>query len=470
MSPIGRVLVCALGWAHAVRSQRCNTLPQNEYAQASPSSQGFDSAKLQDALNYASVMGSSSIKVFRHGCLVGSGLRDPLLERVPELNAGQTKTVVALLAGIVAGRGWVDIDAPIDQYVEPGLGDAAHRNRTLRNFMNLVAGQRVNHVTGLNLFADISRYREYFSTELLRPAGEYYEFDEITPSVVTHILERQVQLNTGTNVDFQDFAQTEPFNKLGIPRSAYFWQKDRAGDTTGYSGLWLRPLEYGRLGLLMLNEGAFGGRQIVPAGFIRQMRQGTTANCGFGVYAWLNSCKPGEQQVNTDYLTRRLYSGEAWVQSAPSDMWYSLGLGTNTFVIPSLDMVVSRAGYQELDTIPGALNLDLHGAFPGNAGGPGEHEFFRRLMAAVTDMPADVRATIQNSGPYNRPADNNVDTQPFLVPLDAAVGSYLGVGPHAAEGCNALRCNGADNDGLLYLLQIPRTGLGLIGLERRPSG
>lgn len=76
----------------------------------------------------------------------------PQQERVPRLNTGQTKAVVALVAGILAERGWVDLDAPIDDYDEPRLGCAVHRSRILHSSMNLVGGQEVNHINGLNLF------------------------------------------------------------------------------------------------------------------------------------------------------------------------------------------------------------------------------------------------------------------------------------------------------------------------------
>jgi hypothetical protein len=92
-------------------------------------------------------------------------------------------------------------------------------------------------------------------------------------------------------------------------------------------------------------------------------------------------------------------------------------------------MIVSRAGYQELDTVPGAVNGDLHGAFPGNVGGPGDHEFLRLLMDAVKYIPPSVQRTIKNSGPYNRPPDENVNVTKFLLPLSAPLGSYTALGP-----------------------------------------
>lgn len=144
-------------------AKSCNMPASDEYHTTGPEAVGMDSGKLKAALSYAAVDGSFSVKVFRHGCEVGEGFRDPLMDRVPSLNAGQTKAVVTMIAGIAADRGWVDLDAPIDRYVEPGLGDAAHRSRTLRQLMQLTSGVQVNHVEGLNFFTDISRTREYFS-------------------------------------------------------------------------------------------------------------------------------------------------------------------------------------------------------------------------------------------------------------------------------------------------------------------
>jgi hypothetical protein len=152
-------------------------------------------------------------------------------------------------------------------------------------------------------------------------------------------------------------------------------------------------------------------------------------------------------------------------------MYFTLGLGDSTFVIPSLHMVVTRSGMQELDTLPGALRGSGDDAFPGTPGGPGVHEFFRLLMDAVTDMPASVRASIQNSGPYHRPRKTGVDLKPFVDPPDAARGSYLSLGPGAREGCGPLGCQGAPNDGYRrYITQIPRTIPGVLGAETRPDG
>jgi hypothetical protein len=45
--------------------------PQDEYTTTTPDAVGLDATKLKVALDYAALGGSSSIKVFRNGCLAG---------------------------------------------------------------------------------------------------------------------------------------------------------------------------------------------------------------------------------------------------------------------------------------------------------------------------------------------------------------------------------------------------------------
>jgi CubicO group peptidase (beta-lactamase class C family) len=76
------------------------------------------------------------------------------------------------------------------------------------------------------------------------------------------------------DLDFQDYAQRELFDQLGIPTSAYFWQRDRSGTTTGYSQLFLRPLESGRLGELIVTGGVYDGKRVVSKKYMREFRTG----------------------------------------------------------------------------------------------------------------------------------------------------------------------------------------------------
>ncbi|MGH3718619.1 MAG: serine hydrolase domain-containing protein [Pseudonocardiaceae bacterium] len=448
----------------------CAMTRTGEYGRADPAAAGLDPARLRVALAYANLSNPLTMKVFRHGCLLAEGPRDPLFNRVPADNWGQTKTITALITGIAQDQGLVDIDAPIGTYLPADLGDAAHRAVTLRNLLQASSGVEVNQVRGLNFFADQSRPREFFTMRLVHQPGTYYEYDQTATSVIIYVVQHAIWRRE-PGLDFQDYAQRELFDQLGIPRSAYFWQRDRAGTTTAYSQLFLRPLETGRLAELILTDGVYDHKRIISERYLREFRTAATTNCSYGFLTFLNSCRPGQIQVDVSVPSRRDPGGVPWIASAPADMIFTDGIGIRIYVIPSLDLVVTRSGEQELDLLPSVTRGDVENAVPGRPGAAGTHEFFRLLMAAVTDMPEQVRATIANSGPYDRPPQVGFDPTHFVYPLDAPAGTYLSVGPGAPQGCNPLGCKGEPNDGVpRYVGDIPRTVPGILGAQTRPDG
>ena len=455
--------------APAAGAPACELTRTGEYERSDAAAQGFDQAKLQDALNYASVMGSNTIKVFRHSCLVGEGLRDPLTERVVDDSWGQTKTVVSLLTGIAAGRGDLDLDAPISDHLPADLGDAAHRAVTLRQLLHATSGAEVNQVRGLNFVADDSRVRDWFAQPITHRPGTYYFYDQTATSVIVYVTQRAMSARAGHTVDYQDFAQSALFDNLGIPKSSYFWQRDRTGVSSGYSQLFMRPLEFGRLGEVILRDGRFQGRQVVPADYLTEFDHGSEANCGYSVLTFVNNCRPGETRVDVGVPVREQTDGAPWVASAPADMIFTDGVGTRTYVIPSLDLVVTRSGEQEFDTVPSAARGDVNNVVPGRPGAAGTHEFFRKLMAAVTDMPDDVRATIANSGPYDGPPKVGFDASQYVNQPTAPLETTSGIG--LPGNCGPLGCAGEPNDGLARTGgDVPRVVPGTVGAETRPDG
>ncbi|MGH3693645.1 MAG: serine hydrolase domain-containing protein [Pseudonocardiaceae bacterium] len=463
------------GWAQtspadSPRSERCAMTRTGEYQQADPAAAGLDPVKLKAAMDYANLSNPLTMKVFRHGCLLAQGPRDRLFDRVPANNWGQTKTITALITGIAQDQGYLDIDAPIGSSLPADLGDAQHRAVTLRNLLQASSGVEINQVRGLNFYADQSRAREFFTMPIVHEPGTYFEYDQTATSVIIYVVQRAIWRHE-PGLDFQDYAQRELFDRLGIPASAYFWQRDRAGTTTGYSQLYLRPLEIGRLGELIRTGGVYDQRRVISERYLRELHTAARTNCGYGFLTFLNSCRPDQTQVDVSVPTRRDAGGVPWVASAPADMVFTDGIGIRTYVIPSLDLVITRSGEQELDTLPSALRRDVEGVVPGRPGAAGTHEFFRLLMAAVTGMPEQVRATIANSGPYDRAPEVGFDATHFLHPLDAPAGSYLSIGPGAAQGCNPLGCEGEPNDGIQrYISDIPRTIPGIVAAETRPDG
>ncbi|MGQ0842857.1 MAG: serine hydrolase domain-containing protein [Sporichthyaceae bacterium] len=451
-----------------------------EYPVSSPEAVGLDSAKLKAAVDYWTSENSETVKVFRNGCLVAESGRDPLLERIPRQNWSQTKTVNALVAGVAVRQGLIKVDAPIGDYLPEGLGDAAHRAIKVRHVLNMTTGLDMNWVRGLNFFGDISRPREAMAAPLVNTPGQYFWYDQTTPSLLTYVVQRALIKQRGGQ-DYQDFAQKEFFNKLGIPASAYWWQRDRSGNTLGYSQLFLRPLEFGRLGEVMRNNGVFQGERLIDSSYMKQLRVGSKANCGNGFMVWLNRCKAGEKQFDANLFARKqVEKPGAWITSAPSDMYLSFGYhGQHTFVIPSLGMVITRTGETAPDTVQNLPNDGAMGSQIGAPFGQGYFNFFTKLMSGVTNMTAAQKSLISNKdGVFDTEAPTlNVDWETFDPSVEGP-GSYLALGSAAPTGCTVAGCEGETNGGnVRWMSDVPRTFAGIapaqVGtarIESRPNG
>jgi len=102
-------------------------------------------------------------------------------------------------------------------------------------------------------------------------------------------------LRAAVRMPLADYLSVKVWRPMGAEFDAT-WHVDMAGQEFGYSGLNATLRDWGRLGMLLANDGALNGRQIVPAEWVRamtnaeapHMRVGTaTANNGYGYQTWL---------------------------------------------------------------------------------------------------------------------------------------------------------------------------------------
>lgn len=365
-----------------VATADCALTRAASYPRAEAAAVGLDSAAVHAAVAYWVNEGAENLKVFRHGCLVAEGTLDAATDQIQRQNWSQTKTVSALIAGVAVRQGVLGVDDPIGKYLPAGVGDEAHRAITVRHLLTMTSGLELRPVENMALNADLSGPREAMAFPMRHKPGTYFEYDQHAAALLNWSVE-QALAGAGRG-DYPQFAQREFFGPLGIPTSAYFWQRDHAGTPMTHSHLYLRPLDFGRIGELLRTRGEFDGVRLVDADYLRLLRTGTQANCGYGFTVWLNSCAGNERQVNASIITRReINPARPWIASAPADMYYSWGAhGQHIFVIPSLDLVITRSGERSPDNSSDTAHLDEDMIWNGSQKA-GYEEFFRLLLTGV---------------------------------------------------------------------------------------
>ncbi|MBF6179015.1 serine hydrolase domain-containing protein [Nocardia otitidiscaviarum] len=385
-------------------STTCATPSGREFERARPESTGLDSALLADALAFAATRNRLNVQVFRHNCLIGEGPTNAQTGNTPWNVWSITKSVVALLAGIAWDRGRLDIGAPIDRYLPPGLGSAKHRSLTVEHLLTESSGLRIGVIT--EGFSGVIPIDPNSAVQALGVPFDYepgtrFVYSQRNVDLLAYVIERAV------GEPLQRFAQREFFDPLGIPPTDYYWARDRSGNTYGYAHLMIPPNDLARIGMLVAAGGDWGGRRIVSEAYLRQaITPSATSSC-YGYLFWLG---PGCAE-NPEFL--------------PDDVYSMSGLGLqHVYIVPSLDLMVVWTGVFGTHTDRGVTGILQYGMEV-------PHEFFRRLLRAFWDSP------IPDPGRYVEPPLRLDPRRYFDGDIALAI---LGLGPAAYPGCNVLSC------------------------------
>lgn len=349
------------------------------FTTTSPERTDLDSAAVRAAIGDPTMFTSSSIRIYRHDCLVGESANDPQTEAVPQELWSATKSVMSMIVGVAVTRGDISLDDTVGRFLPQA--DAAHGAITLRQLMTQTSGLAfawANDVAAIS--GDSVAYA--LSLPFVHEPGSYFEYAQTTLEVIGAMVEAAV------GRDLQDYAQAELFAPLGIARSRWHWERDGAGHTLGFAGLSMTSIDLARLGSMLLNGGRWRDRRVISSDYVTSMGQPGTANGGYGLLTWTNR--------GTDFYTAsslvRHHIEHRWIVSAPPDLFAMSGLFDQVvLIIPSLDMVVVRTGGPEF------------------AAG-WTHAFMKRLLDGLLDVH------LPDPGPL--PQDLAVDLTDFSKLID----------------------------------------------------
>lgn len=269
------------------------------------------------------------------------------------------KAVQSLLVGIAIDEGAIgSVEDPVGRYFPPWRSDPRGKI-PLRSLLDMSSGLEN---PGWGPRALNPEWRLWFGRDVPgavagrrseRPAGERFDYNNANSELLVAVLEQ------ASGSRYADYLATRLWRPLGN-RPARLALDRPGGHARGFACLFATAADWLRIGLLLLNEGRAGHRQIVPAAWIRDMRSPSRAHPNFGYHVWLGS----------PHLPRRTYtpaSATAILAAAPyraPDLYFLDGIGGNrVYVVPSRDLVAVAVGGQLRDDwddarLPNAL-LDL---------------------------------------------------------------------------------------------------------------
>lgn len=292
-----------------------------------------------------------SILIVRNGKLVFeeylNGWDPARIHRLQSVTKGFTSTLV----GVAIEQGFIgSLDDPIRDYLPDysGFFGGKKDSVTVRHLLTMSAGFKWNE--GETYYADPKRCDphlaeasdDYLKYLLERPIveepGTVWRYNSGYPNILGHIIEER------SGMKIVEFAYRNVFEPLGIKRA--FWMFISGENKPSCAGgLRLISRDLARYGYLYLREGAWEGKQVVPAGWVRESLRGhfvSDGNVGRG-YWW----------------------GKVKSLDGLHDIFFTSGTGGQyVIVIPDLDTVVVTTAVFNTDKGDAVAMLLLESLFP----------------------------------------------------------------------------------------------------------
>lgn len=214
----------------------------------------------------------TGLLVLKNGEIVAERYR---YGRTPEarfLSFSMAKSVNALLIGIALDKGLIaSLDDPAEKYVT-GLAGSAYGGTTVRQLLRMSSGVKFTELYDGN--DDIARLGRAMAgngprpvpllksfNERVNPAGEKFAY----ATAESEVLRRVLAAAAGRNLS--ELTSEWLWQPLGAERDA-FWRVSADGQEQAGGGFNATLRDWGRLGLLLAQDGKAGGVQVVPREYL----------------------------------------------------------------------------------------------------------------------------------------------------------------------------------------------------------
>jgi CubicO group peptidase (beta-lactamase class C family) len=285
--------------------------------------------------------------VSQHGCVVTEMYFNDMDVSTPHLSQSVAKSIVGTLAGILVGRGILDPQAPLVEYV-PELAVCGYADAHVFHVLNMRSGVHFGEDYGVP-GSDIARIdiasgwrpqpdahapltiRDVILTlHKAREHGEFFEYRSIETDVLAWAMER------AAGASLAELVSRELWSRLGVEHDAYF-TVDTAGTALADGGFNATLRDYARFGQLMVHDGRVGDEQVVPPQWVAACRTGDTAAFG---------------SPYSDISPGGAYSNQWWVNDIMHGDFMARGVfGQLIYIDPEHELVVVK-----LSTWPDYLN------------------------------------------------------------------------------------------------------------------
>jgi CubicO group peptidase (beta-lactamase class C family) len=239
---------------------------------STPEEEGLDAdavhAAYERLFDQNEYLESRSLLIIANGKLVSEGYTRTLRDRQRLQHIKScSKSFTSMLAGIALEQGALSgIDVRLGDILEEAAGSGGGKGDIrLEDLLLMASGLDWDNSvqTGDMMIEEpANTVRFILDRGLSHDPGTHGEYKDCD----THLIGAMVARATGR--DLMDLAREHLFDPLGIANAK--WEEGRDGLEYGAYGLWLRPRDMARVGVMVSRGGVWQDRQLVPADWLSE--------------------------------------------------------------------------------------------------------------------------------------------------------------------------------------------------------
>jgi len=253
-----------------------------------------------------------------------------------------SKSVMGCVVGMLADTGALDVTAAVDYYV-PELALAGYRGATIQDVLDMRSGisfseeylkpdaevrlleQVIGWAPREQLVLPTSMYEYLATLQANRPHGTAFEYRSCETDILGWVCER------ASGIRMSELLSTLIWSRIGAEQDMDA-AVDPAGAVFHDGGLAATLRDLGRFGQMLLDGGAVGGEQVVPAGWIADSLAGGA-----------DSREKFAASGNATWLPGGAYRNQFWLPGNGREVLLCLGIhGQMIWIEPARRLVVVK--------------------------------------------------------------------------------------------------------------------------------
>ncbi|WP_323844795.1 serine hydrolase [Microbulbifer magnicolonia] len=290
-------------------------------------------ARAFDGKSYGAATETSAVVISRSSELLGERYRDGYDLHTSQRTWSVAKSIAASVIGVAVGEGLLRLaePAPVPEWQSP-LDPRC--NITLANLLHMSSGLYSGRSGSRTdqIYAGGARVTDRATEAPLDalPGSRWRYANNDTLLAV-----RSLRARLDSDEDYLRYPFEKLIHRIGMRDTVL--ETDWEGNFIMSSQVWTTARDLARLGILYLNDGTWAGERVLPQGWADYVR------------------KPAPQQppaLNSRGEPAWGYGAQWWLLGErfglPADGFMAAGhRGQYVFVVPSLDLVIVRRGYDE---------------------------------------------------------------------------------------------------------------------------